>query len=226
MGSNFKSKALGICLLGLGMVIVSYLVGYAPSYADSQQPDQPLPSYCAKPATGDYDAAAITMDKGKSPTPDKKFVWAQGGGCVTRAIREAWAVLHNYPEFPWEYTKVDYANLSDAPPAGATHLYDVRYVLQETPSVFWNMKWLHQVSQGDKKDPRHVVIQYEKVSGVEFIRYWKGVIELTELENNVTGISVRSEVDAEQTADKDIARAMKDLIKKVRSGVPNWGPLN
>jgi len=176
--------------------------------------------YCSPNENGQF-SDGLQISKGSQDD----FVWAEGGACVFRPIREVWAVSHNQPVMVWE--GVDSSNATERAdrPDGVSHFYEVYYFVDRIIDVNWTMNWYHSVRQGSFDAPSQVLINYKKIKGTRFIPYWEGSIILHQVTPDITSISMRNQIRASQTDEDDAASAISDVIQKLRTAPPNFGPL-
>lgn len=176
--------------------------------------------YCLQNPDGSYsDAVKIEMGS------ENNYVWAQGGACVFRSIRETWAVLHNQPLMVWDGVTSSSYKLRNDLPEGVAYFYEVKYHVDEIIDVDWMMNWYHTLKLGTKETPQELLINYKKVKGTKFISYWEGTVMLFEVTPSITAVIMRDQIKASRTEPQDSANAVRDVIQKLRTGAPNWGPL-
>lgn len=195
------------------------------------QPDTPR---------SDFDAASITLAAWCAPDPDtgtfpqgisridkdenENFAWAEGGGCVNRPLREAWAILHDIPYLIGiESGKVDRYQLQIVTPEGPTltHHYDVDYEVDEAlVTVAWTMAWTHELVRGTFDDPRHVVVRYRRTDGSRFMPYWEGSIVLEAVSDDVTAVFIHDEIKTLRSDAASSARTVEAFFNKFIEGEP------
>ena len=155
----------------------------------------------------------------------QKYSWGEGGGCLHRNIREAWGVLHNQPVIVWG--GVDHSEFKTLPNGDArvTHRYEVTYQVHDFITVEWIMEWIHTMIDGTVKDPKHLIVHYQRTRGSGHVPYWEGSIELQKMTEEVTAVSIVDQIRADQTGAKDSEGSVKDLIDKMLHAQPNMGPI-
>lgn len=176
--------------------------------------------YCSPNENGQF-SDAVQISKGLQDD----FVWAEGGACIFRPIREVWAVSHNQPIMVWD--GVDSWNATEKPdrPEGVSHFYEIYYFVDRIIDVNWTMNWYHSVRQGTFEGPSQVLINYKKIKGTRFIPYWEGAIILHQVTPEITSISMRNQIRASQTDEDDASNTILDVVQKLRSSSPNWDSL-
>ena len=177
--------------------------------------------FCSPDAAGKY-SEAVTVEKGEE---GDSYIWGQGGTCVMRPLREVWAVSQNQPLMVWsKVSSSDYKVRSDLP-SGISFFYEVNYVVHNLLTVDWTMEWYHSIKQGTEKAPQQILINYKKVNGTTYIRYWEGSIWLDQIQPNVTAVTIRNQVNASQQGLDEVEITVREVLQKFREGDPNWGPL-
>ena len=188
--------------------------------------------YCAKDSTGKY-VGAFQVKSGEETGADdaaltdeldSKYMWGQGGGCIFRATRDAWGALHNQPLMVWDGVS-ESTFTTVAPLPGATHRYQVQYIVRDIVTVKWKMDWHHSLQQGTLLAPQQVTVNYRKVEGTTYIPYWEGTVVLKDLAPGVVAFAMRNQVNAAQTSADDAASSVRDIFTKASTGAPNLGPL-
>jgi hypothetical protein len=101
----------------------------------------------------------------------------------------------------------------------------VNYVVHALLTVDWTMEWYHSVSSGSVADPHKVLINYKKVRGTKYIHYWEGSIWIDQVEPGVTAVAIRNQVNANGQGLDEVEITVREVIEKLRTGAPNWGPL-
>ena len=176
---------------------------------------------CAPHADGSF-AADFQVKYGNGSS-----MWGQGGGCISRPIREVWATALNHALLMWDGVgKTSWNRL--APQGSLTHTYDVYYAVKRMGIVVaaWHMMWYYSVSKGNLNDPQQILINYHRSSGTTHIPYWEGTIVLEKVTDGVTGFVMRNQINADATKPADAGSAVSDVFKKLSTGAPDWSQLN
>lgn len=176
--------------------------------------------YCSPDENGQF-SDAVQISKGSQD----EFVWAEGGACIFRSIREVWAVSHNQPVMVWDGVDSWNATAKSDRPEGISHFYEIYYFVDRIIDVNWTMSWYHSVRQGTFEGPSQILINYKKIKGTRFIPYWEGAIILHQVTPDITSISMRNQIRASQTDEDDAVSTIRDVVQKLRSSAPNWDPL-
>ena len=156
--------------------------------------------------------------------------WAEGGGCVTRPIREVWAVLNNLELMCWKETDRFTADRQINPTPDFTHLYSVTYY-KNTPigAINFTLQWYHGIGKGTFDSPDEINISYQRVKGTSMIPIWHGGVSLIKVTDSVTSISVRNDFLARGiSVSANVGKAhdaLMEIIDKARSGEPDWARL-
>ena len=190
-----------------------------PPDSNSNKPSET--QYCFADENGHFsEEARVTQgDAGN-------YVWAEGGSCIFRPIRTAWAATHNQPVMVWSGVDQSSYRLLGDPPSGVSHLYEVDYFVDEIIDVLWTMNWYHSVRAGSRQKPQQILMNYVKVKGTRFISYWEGTILLHEVTPDITAITMRDQIKASRTGPGDSADAIRQIIEAIRTGAPNWAPID
>ena len=184
--------------------------------------------YCQPASDGTFTDAALQIDTGTSADG---VAWAEGGGCVTRSIRETWAVLNNLELMKFNEIDRFSADRQINPNADFSLLYTVTYY-KDTPigAINFTLAWYHGVSQGTFDDPQEVNIEFQRTKGTSMIPIWHGGIGLIKVTDNVTSISIRNDfLSRALSASANITKAhdaLAEMIGKARSGTPDWNRLD
>ncbi len=177
-------------------------------------------SYCSSNGSGGFsDEIRINMGR------ENGYVWSEGGACIFRPLREAWAVTHNQPLMVWDKIDSAHFTLHPNPPTGVSHFYEIKYFVDDIIDVDWTMYWYHSIRDGVMATPYQILINYKKVKGTRYISYWEGSIILHQVTPTVTAITMRDQISASRTDPQNSADAIRDVIQKLRTGDPNWGPI-
>jgi len=225
-----------VVALALMVTACSALLGTdkaTPFNADPLKPlvDIPMPpprtfegpsetQYCFANEEGIY-SSDVNVDQGDADD----YVWGQGGACIFRPIREVWAVAHNQELLVWGGVDESSFKMRSDKPEGITHFYEIEYFVDDIIDVDWKMHWYHSVRDGAFETPLQILINYKKVSGTRFIRYWEGTFLLHQVTPEITAITMRNQIKASRTNSDDAASTIRTIINKLRTGTPNWGPL-
>lgn len=190
-----------------------------PPEGSSGNGDSPT-QYCSSDENGRF-SDHVQVSKGT----ESGFVWAEGGACIFRPLREVWGVSHNQSLMVWD--GVDSSNFTERfdRPEGVFHFYEINYFVDEIIDVEWTMNWYHSVRQGSFDQPLQILINYKKVKGTRFIPYWEGSIILHQVTPDITSISMRNQIRASRTDEDDAENTIRDVVQKLRTGPPNWEPL-
>ena len=237
--SWLRLTAIMAAILTLSMLATS--CGNAKRTKFGRDPTAPLESlkaadFCAADAKGSFDTSNSKVNQGTETPPSggDSYMFGRGGGCIQRPIREVWAVTHNLDLMLWD--GVDHYTASYAPklPHGVTHFIEIHYVV-DSPigAVKWTMQWYHSVPKGSgsPQAPTRIVINYQRIDGTVHIPYWEGSIILEEIQPAangkpaITGMVVVNKINADRTSPQDAGDTIRELLDKMRSGDPNWGPI-
>ncbi len=164
-------------------------------------------------------------DEGYSDSGEaSSYNYAESAGCIKRPIRETWAALNNQSNMVWDEVD-EWSAKSVTPPDGVAISYDVHYFHDAGFDVNWDMEWHHSF-KGTPENPEKVIINYQKVYGTDFIRYWKGSIVLEFVSDDVTSFFVRDEMDAtSQDVDKN-ELSVGGIEDTAQHGSPDWSALD
>ena len=181
-------------------------------------------TYCAPDADGKY-VFDTKMSSGETTDgANGHYHFAEGGGCLDRPIREAWAASMNQDLMVWTEPGNSGHYAVAAPPPGVTRFFDVEYQHVQTGiKVKWNMTWYHTILAGTPAAPEKILINYRRYKGTKFIKYWEGSIILTKLSDTVTGIWVRNQIRAVSVGEVRARGGATDIVSKIRSGSHDLG---
>jgi hypothetical protein len=160
-------------------------------------------------------------------------VHAQAGGCVSRPIREVWAVLLNNgvmkPDNVDEYTSTPRPDLvPTSPDPGTVFAFDINNVHHAIGGLYnpsWIVRWYHTVTFGTYAEPDEVAIFYQKVEGTSHIRELRGEYLLDRTTDGITSYANEQWVDADSYGTDNGTSDMGESFGKVRNGAPDWGQL-
>jgi len=176
-------------------------------------------TFCVMNTDGSWTSPIASI---KGETND--FYFAEKGQCVSRSLVDIWGVTHNQDEMLWDGVDYFFTNI-DEPLKGATHFYDIQYVVKQFITVRWNMHWHHVVMDGTPKEPKKIMINFQRVSGTRYIPYWEGTIFLEEVAPGITAVAIRNQINATRTTPDDAEGAILDLIDAFANGAPNFTPI-
>jgi len=149
----------------------------------------------------------------KSEITENFLTLTRSGSCVNAPIQRLWSALRitdflhwkgsdkitSQPleaPYPWiidsheiNYTK--FLTGFDVPKIKIPH-FDVAVGLQKKLRQSWKMIWTHKLIEGSFKNPKQVIIKYEKVLGLEDITTWKGQIVLTQVTGQITSVDIKN----------------------------------
>jgi hypothetical protein len=184
--------------------------------------------FCAPDTTGKFDGVAVAMTSGLNSNDGS--AWAEGGGCVERPIREAWAVINNVQAMKFKAAdRVSFVRTVNPKP-GFTHLYDVTYYKSTIiGDLNWTIDWYHSYDKGTFAAPQGVNINYQRTRGTSNIPVWSGGIVLTKVTDKITSIAIRNNFKARQSSsdNEDSARsALSEMIDHIRNADPDWDALD
>lgn len=155
-----------------------------------------------------------------------------GGGCVSRPIREVWAVILNTPvmkspdvnEYRVLRSRVDLVD----PLRGNYFVYDIESVVRRLAGLFemkWVTQWYHTVTYGSYFAPNQIVVNFQKISGSSHVSYDKEGYTLDRVGPNITSFTMRQIIKAFQVDDDRVKRNIQEILDKVRTGAPLWSAL-
>lgn len=155
-----------------------------------------------------------------------------GGGCVSRPIREVWAVILNIPAM--KAPDLDEHRLIQAHPdlvdfqKGTFFVYDIESIVRRLAGIIqikWTTRWYHSVTIGDYLSPRQIVINFQKISGSAHVDYDREGYTLDRVGPNMTSFAMRQMIKATQVDSERVRLNISRILKKVRSGAPDWAAL-
>ena len=183
-------------------------------------------TYCAPDAGGKYPYDTKRTGGETADDANGHYFFGEGGGCINRPIREAWATSMNQELMIWTENGNSGHFSTPAPPAGVARFFDVEYTHVEKGmgiKVKWNMTWYHTVLAGTPQAPERILINFRRYMGTKFIKYWEGSIILTKLADDVTGIWIRNQIRASRVTEVNARGGATDIITKIRTGAPDLG---
>jgi hypothetical protein len=163
--------------------------------------------YCKLDGKGVYPSAVVIASKGN----DGEHDYASGGGCIFRPLGEAWAAARNQTAMAWDKAKIE--EVTPVPRTDVSYLFRVKY---GAGPVDWIMEWYHSVLEGDLREPKKVLIRYQKVQGTKFIQFWQGAIEMTSVTEKISALQMRNEILAKRQDPDTAAQAISDLLNRIR----------
>ncbi len=179
--------------------------------------------YCSPDAVGGFDVDKIALDGGLNSAG---VGWADGGGCVSRPIREVWAALQNLEALKWDDVDRFTAVRTVHPSPDFTHLYAITYFKGTIiGTIDWTIQWFHGFDQGTFELPTRVNITYQKVHGTSNIMVWQGGITLSKVNDTMTSIGIHSEFKARQSNSENVQSSkdsLTELVRKARTAAPDW----
>lgn len=200
-----------------------------PSPADPAKPSSSPSYYCKPDASGNFDSnTTIIIGGNASDATNGGYVFGQGGGCINRPLREVWAVAMNNSLLTWDGTSDSSSDIT--PPLGVTKAFDVQYSVTRrylgVPfTVKWEMNWFHILQKGTSQNPEKILINYHRYHGTTHIPYWEGSIVIQKVTDQITGVYIRNQINADQTGVEDAKSGATQIIQKYRTGAPAWNEL-
>lgn len=196
---------------------------------DNNDKDAPNPTrFCAPDSNGNFDSSAITETK--AGMNGDGSAWHEAGGCVSRPIREVWAVLHNLDVMQWRETDSYTFVRTVKPKDDFTHLNEVTYYKSTIiGQIEWTTQWYHGFDRGTFESPLGVNILYQRVRGTSNIPIWNGGVVLSKVTDKITSIAIRNVFKARQSESENQASSrdtVHELIDKLRQGRADWQRLN
>ncbi len=178
-------------------------------------------NFCKANASGNFVGPANLITEQGSK--DGNF-YAIGGGCINRPIREVWAAAQSGKGLKWSDPDL---------------LYFKRVANEQVPFEFetkyeagpffhrewWIMQWFQSVTVGDVANPTHIIVNYQKTSGTQYITSWKGTFELEAIAPGVTAFSMENLI----AGNVDVTNAVggvKDIFSNMTTAPANWQFLN
>jgi hypothetical protein len=159
-------------------------------------------------------------DQGQTTDGNGPYSFADGGGCISKPLKDLWATAMDLDYFKWDggdTYQVDAHPKRDAPKPGTHDSYSVRYhsYMKSTPTLYGDylMHWFFTLKTGTEAAPESVLINYVKTAGISNIHRWEGTIILERISDTVTSFGMR---DQELTYDENDAQISS---KEVASGV-------
>jgi hypothetical protein len=192
---------------------------------DRPRPDNPpIPrdrptKFCRKDASGNYPDA---LDVSSGETND--YIWARGGGCLHRNIKDVWAAALNQSLMDWNDVDEHRSSRLTAP-ANVSHYYSAHYEVHNIITVRWDMDWYHSVQRGSLQAPERILVNYKKVNGTSYISYWEGNFILEKVNDEVTSFAMANQINASRNNEEDTRGAVRDVYNKLRSGAPDRSQL-
>jgi hypothetical protein len=148
--------------------------------------------------------------------------FAEGGGCLTRPLREAWAALQSGPAVKWKDASLN--DFKSIP----TNEVDFNFLASYQAGPFfapqhWEMEWQHSLKEGSLDHPRQVRVRYYKVPGLtKHIRHWQGTLDLTWLSEKITAVAIHNEIRGTLINEEKAAGGLVDILENLKSKPPNW----
>lgn len=222
-----RARALRLAVAALGLLALAgceYL-GCEPDTPERSEfdPDSiKLKEWCSPDESGEFPKGITKIEKGE----EEEYYWSEGGGCVHRPIREAWAILHDIPYLVgYKTDRIDEYELVDikAPDAeGVTHQYEIVYTVHKMMTIEWTMLWTHELLEGTYEEPEHVVVNYRRTEGSRFMPYWEGNMVLERVTDDVTAVFIHDEIKTMESSPESSARATQRYYKKFEEGEPDF----
>jgi len=178
--------------------------------------------YCQKDSEGNLPSE----DFFDSKVLEGNLTLVDVGACINRPVRELWAVLHNHEGILWDNADESTYKRERNPLPGLTHFYEIDYKDKKLfGSDDWKMEWEHQITDGNFRSPKQVLMSYKKVFGEESIITWTGEIVLTHVTDKITSLDIKNNYEEDDDADDNL-NANEDLILKLmddaRDVEPDW----
>ena len=143
-----------------------------------------------------------------------EYDWAHGAGYIHASVSDCWSAIQD-PEVVVDRQRVtSWTVETDVEPE-----YDVSFVLHETSedivTVEFDVTWIQGRTAGEEGAPTAVVGRWAKTGGTELIYLLEGSIELTELESDVTEISLMEHLDTPGSDETDIYPVLQGLFDSI-----------
>jgi hypothetical protein len=177
-------------------------------------PVNQLPSgpFCAADPQGNYAGDQVIIGK-KGTENDISF--AEGGGCILNTTAATWENLRKSEFLGWNR-----ADLTDFHPLeNPNFAFVISTSYSAGPGIFkqrWNLEWRHTLVSGSVENPNLVLIDFQKVKGTDYIKVWKGQIELKQLTPSVTSFAMRYDLNAAQSGEPEVEGGVRDYLQKLR----------
>jgi hypothetical protein len=154
-----------------------------------------------------------------------------GGGCISRPIREVWAVILNVSAMKSpdvnEYNFRTRPDLVD-PSKKIYFVYDIESVVRRLAGLFemkWVTQWYHSVTYGSYSAPDQIIVNFQKISGSSHVSYDKEGYTLDRVAPNITSFTMRQIIKAFKVDNDRVRRNIEEILQKVRSEAPLWSAL-
>jgi hypothetical protein len=190
-----------------------------PVTGDQRIPIRPDETQYCQPLSPNPEASTISSGEGE-------YFWAEGGTCIRRPLREAWAVIHNTELMNWRGTTSYKVMDAGGIPDGFTHHTKIEYAVKKfMVTTTWIMEWHHSIQAGSFEEPNKIVVNYQRTEGTQHIEYWQGSIVLEALQDGTTAFWMRDQIRRTQGAPEKCVETVEQVIEKIRTGAPNWDAL-
>ncbi len=188
-------------------------------------------AFCAPDSQGQFPDGARVLHQGTRTVRTRSgpitTFYSTGGGCIRRPLREVWAASLNWGPMQWNDTGRATVRRVEPNSPGQIFKYRVGYRVDVFPlfSVDWNMDWGHSLIAGTLEHPEELVLQFKKTSGTHYINWWKGRIDLFELEPNLTSFSLDVDLLAHGKNGVATHNQVLELYEKLSRVEPHWPAL-
>lgn len=146
------------------------------------------------------------------------YDWAHGAGYIHASVSDCWSAIQD-PEVVVDRQRITSWTVEmDVEPE-----YDVSFLLHEVSedivTVEFDVTWIQGRTAGEEGAPTAVVGRWAKTAGTELVYLLEGSIEFTELEPEVTEISLMEHLDTPGSDETDITAVLQGLFDSITARV-------
>ena len=180
----------------------------------------PYTLYCAphfRPSDNTYFFSEDTWFT--SSGDEGEDVKAQGGGCISRPLRDVWGVQVTDPAMTLLGPDDGDSHVSLLPTSPSNLMEVLRFDLHchlNKPIVGdldWDIVWKHEITAGTKTHPIEIRVNWAKVSGMHYIKKQAGTIYLRELIPGWVSFSSSTDIHADRTKASDAESGLREALK-------------
>jgi hypothetical protein len=192
----------------------------------------------AAPATTIHNTKYCTVDDQGTITSvdsisvqDGDILNGIGGFCISRPIREVWAMVLNYSIVKSvEIDKFIETALPDQldPTKGLLFAYDINNTVHKMGgmvTIQWVARWFHTLTSGTYQSPNQVAINFQKVDGSNYISVDREGYVLDRVTPTVTSFVIQQTIKSAQVDAARVKMNIAEVIDKLRSATVDWSYL-
>ena len=154
------------------------------------------------------------------------IIWASGRVVLDLPLAETYARLLDHRNVK-DMTKTSlHTTVLDRPDYLAFHLVDVvvrlRFLLLKK-DLPWREEWGYSLTEGTAREPRRIVVSYQKVAGTDYIQRQCGSYVLEARDDGTTDLSMYEEVKATRRSARDTRDMHRGIVRNLRGSPRSAG---